>query len=209
MTRYLFVGAHPDDIELGAGATIAKSVDLGIECHTLVLSNCEETLKETDLPEQQIVSESREALLHLGVSLDNMSWKLFPVRRFADFRVQILQLLIDDYRGLIWDKVFIPSTQDIHQDHSVVSQEAMRAFKFTTMLGYELPWNNYESKIAMFNSVRPEDLAKKINAMSKFQTQSRRFYAHPTMIEAVLRFRGLQINVPLAEGFEVIRWIEK
>ena len=38
--------------------------------------------------------------------------------------------------------VVLPSSNDIHQDHQVIHQEGIRAFKHSRILGYELVWNN-------------------------------------------------------------------
>ena len=208
MKKYLFIGAHPDDIEFGAGATLAKAVRLGIECHTLVFSNCQESLsQESEM--DALVLESTEALKTLGVNAENMVWERFPVRKFAESRTRILQFLIDNYRISHWDRVYIPSQNDVHQDHSVVSQESIRALKFSTILGYELPWNNFESRVTFYNSLSPNDSQRKLDAISKFKSQQNRFYAMPEKIQAVLAFRGLQINVSQAEAFEVLRWIDR
>jgi LmbE family N-acetylglucosaminyl deacetylase len=207
VSKYLFIGAHPDDIEFGAGATLAKAIRLGIECHTLVLSNCQESLPyESEI--DTLILESMEALKLLGVHEGHMVWERFPVRKFEEFRSTILQFLIDKYRISHWDRVYIPSKNDVHQDHSVVSQETLRALKFSTILGYELPWNNFESDVSFYNSINPLDSQRKLAAISKFKSQKNRFYSSPEKIETVLNFRGLQINVTQAEAFEVLRWIE-
>ena len=102
----------------------------------------------------------------------------------------------------------MPSSFDIHQDHKVLQVEAIRAFKFATILGYELPWNNLESKMSYYNVISNEDLQLKKTAISEFYSQSDRFYAKRDRVEVTLKFRGLQINKEYAEAFEVIRWIE-
>lgn len=206
--KYLFIGAHPDDIEFGAGATIAKSTSLGIECHSLVFSDCHETLSNVSDSIDKIVSESLQALQILGIQSVDTNWKTFPLRRFNEKRQEILDILIAEYRNAGWSRVYVPNTLDVHQDHSVISQESIRAFKFTTLLGYELPWNNLEMEINVFNSVNEEFLNCKIEALSRFNSQQNRFYAEESKIRSVLEFRGLQIGTKYAEGFQLIRQIE-
>jgi LmbE family N-acetylglucosaminyl deacetylase len=207
-SKYLFIGAHPDDIEFGAGATIAKAISLGIDCHTLVLSDCQETLGSSGGAGLSLIEESTNALSELGVPAKNMSWYQFPVRRFTESRQDILSLLIEDFRGRGWDRVYIPNMDDIHQDHSVVNIEAVRAFKFTTVLGYELPWNNLKLNVSTFNLVSEVEVQKKVSAIKKFVSQTNRFYASEDKIRTVLRFRGLQVNSEHAEAFETIRCME-
>jgi LmbE family N-acetylglucosaminyl deacetylase len=207
MRNFLFIGAHPDDIEFGCGGTIAKAVAEGIRCHTLVLSDCHESLPAINLNPKIIVNESIEALKLLGISDSDMRWLDFPVRNFDKHRGEILDILVKDYREIEWERIFIPNQFDIHQDHSVVTEEAMRAFKFFSIYGYELPWNNYQSDIKVFNSLDIEHVDLKCMALAKFETQEQRFYSHESKVRAVLNFRGLQINEPYAEGFELIRSI--
>ncbi len=207
--KHLFIGAHPDDIEFGAGASIAKSASLGIECHALVFSDCHETLTDGNDSRGKIVSESMRALQCLGVESENMNWEAFPLRRFNEKRQEILDVLIAKYRGIEWGRIYVPNTFDVHQDHTVISQESIRAFKFTSMFGYELPWNNLDMDIKAFNPVTEEFLKKKIEALSMFNTQKDRFYSDENKIRSVLEFRGLQIGTKYAEGFQLIRHIEK
>jgi hypothetical protein len=84
----------------------------------------------------------------------------------------------------------------------------MRAFKFFSIYGYELPWNNYRSAINAFNVLNTEHVDRKCQALAKFKTQERRFYSDESKVRAVLNFRGLQINKPFAEGFELIRSVQ-
>ena len=207
-SKCLFIGAHPDDIEFGAGATIAKAISLGVDCHTLVLSDCQETLGSSGNTKLSLIEESTNALSELGVPTKNMNWYQFPVRRFTESRQDILSLFIQDFRDRGWDRVYIPNMDDIHQDHSVVSTEAIRAFKFTTVLGYELPWNNLKSNISSFNLVSELEVQKKVSAIKKFTSQRNRFYASEDKVRTILRFRGLQVNFEYAEAFETIRYIE-
>ncbi len=72
--------------------------------------------------------------------------------------------------------VFIPSSSDIHQDHGVIYTEALRAFKFATLYGYEMPWNNYSFKGNAFIRISATDLDKKIASLAAYQSQQHRTY---------------------------------
>ncbi len=208
MRDFLFIGAHPDDIEFGCGGTIAKAVAEGVRCHTLVFSDCHQSLTVSQTNPKLVVNESIEALKLLGISTTEMSWFNFPVRNFHQHRSEILDILVKNYRETDWERIFVPNQFDIHQDHSVVTEEGMRAFKFFSIYGYELPWNNYQGEIKVFNSLNSEHVELKCQALAKFDTQAQRFYAEESKVKAVLSFRGLQINQPYAEGFELIRSIQ-
>lgn len=208
MKKYLFVGAHPDDIEFGAGATLAKSVMKNVDCYAIVFSNCHESLNSNSSEKNALVIESQKALARLGLLPDQMSFLDFQVRNFPESRQDILQVLFDLSRQHSFDKVFVPCSYDIHQDHQVVANESLRAFKFSTILGYELPWNNLESKLQFFNELDENQVQIKKDAISQFTSQKDRFYSGLDKVETILKFRGLQANLQFAEAFEVLRWIE-
>ena len=130
MRSFLFIGAHPDDIEFGCGGTIAKATSQGIRCHTLVFSDCHESLPVFHSNPDLIVNESIEALKLLGVLTTDMRWLTFPVRNFDEHRSNILDILVKDYRDIEWERIYVPNQLDIHQDHNIMTQEGMRAFKF-------------------------------------------------------------------------------
>ena len=66
------------------------------------------------------------------------------MRTFPDHRQEILELLIEIWNDWQPDCVFQPSLHDVHQDHQTIASEGLRAFKRTTILGYEIPWNNFD-----------------------------------------------------------------
>jgi LmbE family N-acetylglucosaminyl deacetylase len=197
--KYLFLGAHPDDIELGAGATIAKAILHGAKCSMGIFS----TFRDT---QPHLIEESLSALKILGVNQENVKFFDFPVRNFPEYRQQILQTIIDNYSGG-FDTIFVPSAPDIHQDHEVIFKEALRAFKFSSILGYELPWNIFDDKKTVYNRITQEHLDLKISALEKFGSQRERYYMSPSDSHAVATFRGLQINSKYAEAFELYRGI--
>jgi LmbE family N-acetylglucosaminyl deacetylase len=204
--KYLFLGAHPDDIELGAGASMAKAIEDGIECHSVIFSDFKNLLSDK-ITDSQVCEESIAAQMVLGMSRSDIHFHSFPVRRFDEFRQEILQILIDKSQENHYSHIFIPSTLDIHQDHKVVCNEAIRAFKFNSLLGYELPWNNVTSKINFYNRIENSHLDLKIRSLGEFASQKNRFYFSTDAIAAVVKFRGLQIGVEHAEGFEIIRYV--
>ena len=86
----------------------------------------------------------REATTEIGIPADCLTVHDFDVRTFPDHRQAILELLIEIWNDWQPDCVFQPSLHDVHQDHQTIAQEGLRAFKRTTILGYEIPWNNFD-----------------------------------------------------------------
>src|SRR4029077_20977018 len=95
-------------------------------------------------PPDTLARELREATTELGIPEQNLSVHDFEVRTFPDRRQDILELLIGMWEDWKPDAVLQPSIHDNHQDHQVIAAEGLRAFKRTTILGYEIPWNNYD-----------------------------------------------------------------
>ncbi len=79
-------------------------------------------------------------------------------------------------------------------------------FKWTRMLGYEVPWNNFKFETTAFVRLEGADLDLKVAALRAFTTQSERTYMNAEYQEAQLRFRGVQAGVEFAEAFQVLRW---
>ena len=76
------------------------------------------------------------------------------------------------------DLVFIPSLSDIHQDHQTISREGLRAFKFSSILGYEMPWNNLSFESNAFVFLKEDNILDKICALKEYKSQSERPYAN-------------------------------
>ncbi len=103
--------------------------------------------------------------------------------------------------------VFMPVLDDIHQDHSTVAAEGLRAFKNASILGYELMWNNIEFRTNAFISVDEENIQAKVDALQLYESQRHRRYMSAEFIKSLAVVRGVQCGKAYAEAFEIIRWI--
>ena len=101
----------------------------------------------------------------------------------------------------------MPSPNDLHQDHHTVAEECMRAFKETSILAYELPWNNISFNTQAFVKLEKRHIEKKVHALHAYNSQKKRSYLNEEFIFSWARTRGVQIKISYAETFEVIRWI--
>ena len=98
------------------------------------------------------------------------------MRKLSYVRQEILEELIKIREQNKFDAVFIPSVHDIHQDHSTIAAEGIRAFKNTTLLGYELIWNNLTFNTQCFVKLQKEHVETKINALKEYKSQGTRDY---------------------------------
>lgn len=188
----LVLAAHPDD-EMGCAGLLNRLADEGAAIHMLTFSHC------SDLNGPELYDEHEAAKDMLGIS--QAEHYDIPNRRLSDFRQHILHKLTGAY-----DLVLTPATSDEHQDHSTVTQEAIRAYKHSTILGYELPLNTVrESRLSAY--VRLERIDVKLAHAALYASQAGKPYMDPRYIEGLARMRGLQCGAEFAEAFEVIRWM--
>ena len=141
--RVLVLAPHTDDGEFGCGGTMARLVEGGADVRYVAFSIATKSLPD-GFPPDTLAREVREATAELGIPEANLTVHDFEVRTFPERRQDILELLIALWEEWRPDAVFQPSLHDVHQDHQVVAAEGLRAFKRTTILGYEIPWNNFD-----------------------------------------------------------------
>ena len=196
----LAIAPHVDDVELGAGATIYH---LGKENRVIYVGLSLPPLVDMG----DFMSEFKDSAKILGLKPENTILRNYDPRNLFDARSEILQLLYDLNKQYKPDLVFMPNSYDMHQSHEVVYAEGRRAFKHTTILGYELPWNYTEFSMDVFISLDEESLKAKVNAVNAFTTQKSRTFFSNNIVEDLARVRGKLIEKEYAECFELIRWI--
>lgn len=206
--RVLVLAPHTDDAEFGCGGSIARLIEENSEVHIATFSSCERSVPNK-FPPDILKTEFKNAAKKLGVLEDKLFLYEYEVRIFNERRQDILQDLIDLRNKINPDLVFMPSLNDVHQDHHTIAQEGLRAFKFTTILCYEMPWNNMSFNTSSFVHLTENQIEKKINALKEYKSQEHRPYANEEFIRALARTRGTQINGYYAETFNVLRWIVK
>lgn len=204
--RALVLAPHPDDGEFGCGASLNKLIKKKVEVYYVAFSRCEISLPN-GMAADTLVKELVAAAKVLGIKKKNIKHLNFDVRYFPKQRQEILEALIKIRNEIKPDLVFLPNSIDIHQDHGIIHQEGLRAFKYSNLLGYELPWNNLQSsKHNFFIEVTEANLKLKINALKAYRSQKFRNYLDPEFIKSLARVRGKQIGKDYAESFEAIRW---
>ncbi len=202
--RALVLAPHTDDGEFGCGGTIARLVDAGVHVRYVAFSIATKSLP-AGFPADTLAREVREATARIGIPEEDLVVHDFEVRTFPERRQEILEVLVALWYDWRPDAVLMPSAGDIHQDHQVVAAEGLRAFKRTTLLGYEIPWNNLTFGFQAFVSLEREHLERKVAALSCYESQQHRNYANPEYVWNLARTRGINIGREYAEVFEVYR----
>lgn len=208
INRILVLGPHTDDGEFGCGGSMARFIEEGKDVYYATFSCAEESVPE-GLPKDILLTEVKKASKVLGVKPDSLLIYRYKVRKFAEHRQEILEDLVQLQRDLEPELVLMPSPHDLHQDHFTVAMEGLRAFKFTSILGYEMPWNNINFETRSFVHLSPENIETKLESVKCYRSQLGRKYANEDFIKGLAKTRGVQCGVEFAETFEVIRWIIK
>jgi len=204
--RVLVLAPHTDDGEFGCGGSMARFLDERVEVFSAAFSSCSKSVPQ-GFPNDILVSEYKSANLALGVKKNNILLFDYDVRTFPSKRQEILDDLVSLRKDIAPDLVFMPSVYDIHQDHLTLAEEGLRAFKNSTILCYEVPWNNISFCTSSFIHLKAAHVNKKILALSNYKSQTHRNYAAPEFIRALALTRGVQISARYAEAFNVIRLV--
>jgi LmbE family N-acetylglucosaminyl deacetylase len=204
--KILILAPHTDDGEFGCGASIHKWIEEGKEVYYATFSACKQSVLP-EFPEDILISEVKEATSILGIDSDHLMLYDYDVRTFNYHRQAILDDLIKLRSKIDPDLVLMPSPNDIHQDHKTIMEEGLRAFKFTRILCYEMPWNNLSFNTTCFSILEEKHVMKKLEALKAYKSQAHRPYAKEEFIKGLAVSRGVQISRSYAEVFEVLRWI--
>lgn len=202
----LVLAPHTDDGELGCGGTIAKYLEEGKNVYYAAFSTAKESLPQ-GMPDNTLEQEVKEATKRLGIPPENLIIFGFQVRKLNYERQNVLEELVKLKKDILPGLVFMPSPNDLHQDHFTIATECMRAFKETSILAYELPWNNITFNTQAFVTLEERHVKKKVYALDAYNSQKKRSYLNEEFIYSWARTRGVQIKATFAETFEVIRWI--
>ena len=197
--RVLFLGAHPDDLELGCGALLHHIVQqTEVLCVTL-----SDNQKNPDL--KNVKNEHYEAMAVLGIPREKIVFGPFSTRIFPDSRQEILEYFLDLRNKFKPDLIFVHTKQDVHQDHNTMTDEALRAFRGITVLGFDVVRSSFGFFPHFLVEVTEEDVNKKIESLAKYETYHDRYYFNSELTRSIMVRHGALAEVPFAEGFDILR----
>ena len=201
MKASLFVGAHPDDIELGCGGTLSKykHVPTVALIMTRGKGGCgagrdrrEETAKALDSLYVNVIEQLEFTDKTLFKNIDMLIAEVDRV--FEKYSIR---------------EVFTHSKTDFHQDHVTVYRATMAGCrrKGVSIFGYETVSTPPQFTPDTFIDVS-KHLEDKFKALAYHRSQSGKDYMNTDKLRAKAVFRGDQINVKYAEGFEAYRIVK-
>ena len=197
--KVVFIGSHPDDIELGCGALIASIVDK-TEVLCITLSDNQKNPALLNL-----VDEHYRSMHTLGVPKEQIMLMDFETRQFPHARQEILEFLFQVNAEHRPDMVFVHTQADIHQDHATATKETLRAFRGRTVLGFDCLRSSYGFFPHFLVEVSEQDVERKICALAEYQTYKNKYYFDPTILRSTLIRHGALAERPYAEGFDILR----
>jgi LmbE family N-acetylglucosaminyl deacetylase len=190
----LAVGAHPDDIEIGCGGTIAKHLSVGDKVYVLVLTNGEKGNHTEGR------KECLNSLKNLGVN--DIFFGNFPDGFLNDDHktVNFIECIINK---LNITRVYTHSPDDRHQDHRNCSRAVSSAArKITEILLFQGPSTTlFEPHY--FVELSESNFAKKISSLYNYESQIKKGTINPRLISNIAELHGATCNKSFAEAFAI------
>ena len=193
--RVLAIGAHPDDIEIGAGGTLLTLAESqpGLEVRYLVL---------TGTAERQLEARRAAASFLPGASL-TVDLRELPEGRFPALWAEVKEVLEQTARACSPDIVLAPGSQDAHQDHRTIAEIVPTVFRDQLYLAYEIPkWDGDLSRPSVYFPLTPDVARRKVELLHKsFPSQRSRDWWDDEVFLGLARLRGMECRATYAESF--------
>ena len=191
----LTIGAHPDDIEIGAGGTLL-SVAGGkgtVEARYVVL---------TGTAERHLEAREAAAAFLDGTDLVVDLFDL-PEGRLPSEWSRVKNTLEDVARTCSPDLIIAPSCHDAHQDHRTIAEIIPTVFRNSLYLAYEIPkWDGDFGRPSFYVPLSPTMARRKVELLHKyFPSQRSRDWWDDEVFLGLARLRGMECRAPYAEAF--------
>lgn len=200
--RVLCLGAHSDDIEIGAGATVLRAVreNPDVEVTWCVLSGNE--------VRQDEARHGAEHLLGPRVAR-SIILKDFTDSYFPEQRQKIKQFFEQSLKSVDPELILTHARTDAHQDHRMVNELTWNTFRAHQIWEYEIPkWDGDLMQPNLYVPVDPEDVATKITVLRDvFASQRSKHWFDEETFRGLMRIRGLESNTRYAEAFTARKFV--
>ncbi len=192
------IGAHPDDIELGAGGSLALHHRRGDAVRFIVLTDGGELSEPS-----QRRREAKEAAKILNI--DDIHFLGYEDTRIP-YNDEIIKRLNKHLNEFDTDRVYIHTEEDTHQDHRRASLASVAASRnINEVLAFESPSTRSSFNPEYYNKLTEGVLEQKIQAIRAHKSQCKKKYLEAEAMKGLARFRGRQANTRYAESYQVIR----
>jgi LmbE family N-acetylglucosaminyl deacetylase len=199
--RLLCLGAHCDDIEIGAGGTLLHLFKEHPELHVrwVVFAGASPVRAE----------EARRSAATFLSGTHSSEVTVFDFRdSFLPFQGELVKQRFEELKSSFMpDLILTHHDDDRHQDHRLVSQLTWNTWRDHMILEYEIV--KYDGDLGRPNFFMPLSTAVCRNKISRildaFPSQASRHWFKEEVFWSMLRLRGVECNSPslLAEAFHV------
>jgi len=190
----LAIGAHPDDIEIGAGGTLLALAEAHPDMRAcyLVLTGSPERQREA-----RNAASSFLPVPGLAVQLHDLAEGRLPA-----LWGQVKQA-VEDVKSFLPDIVIAPRAQDAHQDHRTIAEIVPTVFRDQLYLAYEIPkWDGDFGSASMYVPMSAELARRKVELLHKcFPSQHGRDWWDDEVFLGLARLRGMECRARYAEAF--------
>jgi LmbE family N-acetylglucosaminyl deacetylase len=191
----LTIGAHADDIEIGAGGALLSLAGSGLDLDArfVVLSG----------PPQRQAEAKAAATVFLPVPKLEVELHDLPNGRFPTVWGQVKEILEVLAGAYAPDVVLAPSANDAHQDHRLVGELVPTAFRDALCLGYEIPkWDGDMGRPSVYFPLSRQVVLNKVELLHKcFPSQRGRDWWDDEVFLGLARLRGMECRTRYAEAF--------
>ena len=189
------IGAHPDDIEIAAGGlllTLAAAVP-GVRVHYVLC---------TGTANRQAEARAAAAVCLPGAEL-SFDLHDLPDGRLPGHWAQTKQILQSAAATVTADLVLVPSPQDAHQDHRLIGELALSAFRDQLVLHYEIPkWDGDLGRPNLYVPLTDEVARRKVEVLNDaFPSQKSHDWWDDEVFFGFMRVRGMESRTRYAEAF--------
>jgi LmbE family N-acetylglucosaminyl deacetylase len=189
----LAIGAHPDDIEIGAGGLLLQLAERMPRVRYVVLTGTAERHQE-----------ARNAA-HSFIPAADLAIDLFdlPEGRLPAAWGSVKEILEGVARSCSPDVIIAPSSYDAHQDHRTIGEIVPTVFRDQLYLAYEVPkWDGDISRPSVYVPLSAETARRKVELLRKcFPSQHNRDWWDEEVFLGLARLRGMECRARYAEAF--------
>ena len=191
----LAVGAHPDDIEIGAGGSLLTLSQRRSNLHVryVVL---------TGGPERHMEARNAAAAFLPGADVSVDLYDL-PEGRFPVVWDWVKNTLETVSRAGTPDLIIGPSRTDAHQDHRTIGEIMPTVFRNSLSIEYEIPkWDGDLDRPSVYVPMSADTMRRKIELLNKcFPSQRFHDWWDDEVFSGLARLRGMECRAPYAEAF--------
>jgi LmbE family N-acetylglucosaminyl deacetylase len=194
--RILCLGAHSDDIEIGAGGALLELAETGpdLQVWWVVFSAPGERVAEARASASDFLSAVPDREIKIGSFSESYFPNEWPFIKdwFEEIKAQFdPEVIFTHYRN------------DRHQDHRVLSDLSWNTFRNHLILEYEiLKYDGDLGQPNVFIPLTKKSAGRKVELLLKhFQTQTKKHWFTRDTFEAMHRIRGVECAAARAEAF--------